>query len=290
MTIFLIVIFGLAIFVAIIFGLMLKSYKTKSTQHSSTPAKFNIAFEEISIPAKNRRQLYGWWIPAQTDCINPLPVIILVHGWNRNLERMLPYIKRLHPKGYHLLAFDSRNHGSSDTDGYSSMLKFAEDIMAAIDFLKDQPCVDHDRIGVTGLSIGGAASIYAAANDHRIKSVIAVGAFAHPLDVMKPELKKRQIPYFPIVWAFFKYVELRMGASFRNIAPINNIKNARAQILLIHGDADITVPVEQAELLKSAGNPKNIQLWIVPKKGHSNCNHHPEFWGRVEKFLIKSLD
>jgi dipeptidyl aminopeptidase/acylaminoacyl peptidase len=290
MTIFLIIIIGLVIIVAIIFGLMLKSYKNHSTPHNFTPAKFNIAFEEISIPVKNNRQLYGWWIPAQTDCVKPSPVIILVHGWNRNVERMLPYIKRLHPIGYHLLAFDSRNHGSSDTDGYSSMLKFAEDIMAAIDFLKGQPCVDHNRIGVTGLSIGGAASIYAAAKDHRIKSVITVGAFTHPLDIMKPEFEKRHIPYFPIVWAFLKYVELRIGASFRDIAPINNINNARAQMLLIHGDADITVPVEQAERLKNAGNPKNIQLWIVPGKGHSNCNHHPEFWGRVEMFLRNSLD
>jgi pimeloyl-ACP methyl ester carboxylesterase len=287
--IFTIVLLILVIIVAVIFGLMLKAYKNISNPHHSTPKKYNIAFDEITIPAKNRRQLYGWWIPAQAKSPATFPTIILVHGWNRNVGRMLPYIEKLHPKGYNLLAFDSRNHGSSDTDGYSSMLKFAEDIMAAIDFTIHQPCADPDKIGVIGLSIGGAASIYAAAHDDRIKTVITVGAFAHPVDIMKPELKKRHIPYFPIVWLFLKFVEFKIGASFNTIAPVNNINNSTARILLIHGTEDATVPLQQAELLKDAGNPEKVQLLTIPGKGHSDCHEHPEFWKNVNESLGKSL-
>ena len=127
-----------------------------------------------------------------------IKTILLVHGWNRNLGRMMPYIKQLHPEGYNLFVFDARNHGSSDTDGLSSMPKFAEDIIAALDYLENSLIQKGGKIGVIGLSMGGSATIYAAATDKRISRIATVGAFAHPADVMKLEMKKRHIPYFPI--------------------------------------------------------------------------------------------
>ena len=48
-----------------------------------------------------------------------------------------------------------------------------------------------------GLSIGGAASIYAAAHDDRIKAVITVGAFAEPQAVMKKQLNRHGISQHP---------------------------------------------------------------------------------------------
>ncbi len=117
------------------------------------------------------------------------PLIILVHGWGRNAGRMMPYIDQFHKAGLNLLAFDSRNHGSSDSDQHSTMLKFAEDINASIEFASEKGWMNFSKIGLVGLSIGGAASIYAAAHDDRIKAVITVGAFAEPQEVMKKQLK-----------------------------------------------------------------------------------------------------
>ena len=50
--------------------------------------------------------------------------------------RMMRYIEELHPRGFQLLAFDLRGHGSSDADNYPNMLKFSQDIRAAIDYLE----------------------------------------------------------------------------------------------------------------------------------------------------------
>ena len=178
----------------ILFGLMIKGYSNSPRPHKITPKDFDISCDEIKFSTKNNHRLYGWWIPALTECKDVFPTIILIHGWNRNLDRMMPYINRLHDKGYNILAFDSRNHGSSDLDGFSSMLKFAEDISASIDFIEHQLCIDRNKIGVIGLSIGGSASIYASAHDKRIKKVIAVGAFANPVDIMSSEFSKRNVP------------------------------------------------------------------------------------------------
>jgi len=265
------------------------SYKFKKEENKYTPTKYGFDFEEITIPAKNNKNLYGWWIPAKNPNSENKPTIILVHGWSRNVDRTMSYIKKLHPGGFNLLAFDSRCHGKSDDDKFSSMVKFMEDIRAAIDYSEQLPNVDTNRIGVFGLSIGGAASIYAASIDNRIKSVVTIGAFSHPKKVMGLEFKKRKIPQFPFVWFIFKYMEFRIGAKFDDIAPSNNIAKTNADIFLIHGIDDSTAPVLQADELYNAGNPDKVKLWKVEGKGHSDCNHHPEFWYNVLSFYEDSL-
>ena len=265
------------------------SYKFKKEPNYYTPIKYRYEFQEIKIPTKNYKNLYGWWIPTENPNNENKPTIILVHGWSRNVDRTMSFIKKLHPAGYNLLAFDSRCHGRSDDDKFSSMVKFMEDIRASIDYSEKLPNVDINRIGVLGLSIGGAASLYAVSLDSRIKSAVTIGAFSHPKKVMGDEFKKRKIPYFPFVWFIFKYMEFRIGAKFDDIAPLNNIMKSNANIFLIHGINDATVPIEQANELYIAGNPDNIKLWKVDGKGHSDCNHHPDFWDKVLDFYKNNL-
>ncbi|NOZ09212.1 MAG: alpha/beta fold hydrolase [FCB group bacterium] len=255
-------------------------YENNRTPHQNTPAKFDIAFEEVHIPTAKNLNLYGWLIPGSPK----MPTLILVHGWNRNLERMMVYIRRLHERGYNLLAFDSRNHGSSDPDEYSSMLKFSEDILSVAEYLETEKNAGN-QLGIIGLSIGGAASIFAASLDSRLKAVMTVGAFAHPRDIMNLEFKRRHIPYFPLAWLIFKSMERRIGRTFSSFAPVRNIQKSAADFLLVHGEDDKTVPVEQAYKLKNAADSERVRLWVIPGMGHSDCHRAPGFWQRTDEFF-----
>lgn len=284
------ILLGLILVLAVLVFGMSRVYRNQKIPHQTTPAAFGISFQEVRFPTRGERQLYGWWIPAQNAGSGVAPTIILVHGWSRNVERMLPYIRHLHPNGYNLLAFDSRNHGSSDADDHSSLLKFAEDIRAAIDFVEKQDRVDPARIGVIGVSLGGAAAIYAAAQDARITYLVTIGAFAHPAKLMRLEFQKRHIPYFPLVALLFKYIQFRIGAKFDQIAPVNNIQKVQASIFLIHGSRDTVVPLENGEALQRAGTPAKTRFWEVPEKGHSDCHTHPDFWQKVDAFLAEVFE
>lgn len=259
-------------------------YRYKIKPHTLTPKKYSIDFDEIHIPGVDGAQLYGWWIPTSAES----PTLILIHGWGRNLSRTMPHIRKLHQMGYNLLAFDARNHGSSSPIKHPSVGSFTEDALAAVDFIANSDMVTSNKIGILGLSIGGGAAINAAGQDERIKCAITVGAISHPKEVMKIEFEKRNIPNF-IPRLLFGYMSLRFGLDFEKIAPINNISNAKAKILLIHGDEDETIPLGQGKALVETGNPDKVSLWIVPGKGHSNCYTHPEFWERVGVFLEESF-
>ena len=137
------------------------------------------------------------------------------------------------------------------------------------------------------MSIGGGASIAAAGQDVRIKSVITVGALSHPIKVMRAQFEEKNIPQF-VGTFLFRYMRLRYGLDFNKIAPVNHIPNAKAEIMLIHGENDVTIPLSQANDFLAA-NPEKTQLWVTPEKGHSDCHFHPEFWERMNAFLVENL-
>lgn len=267
----------LGIFILLL--LIIRGFRNPVARHE-TPKDVPFEIQEVNIPTAKDKKLYAWWIPVDPAA----PTIIFIHGWGRNAQRMMTYLDRFCCQGYNLLAFDARSHGNSDADGNANMLKFAEDILSALDYLARETETKNENFYLVGLSIGGAASIYAAAHDKRIKKVVTVGAFARPTTVMTNQLKARHIPYYPIIWLFYKIIRFSQKLDLEAIAPVNHIASAKAKFLLIHGEEDVVVPVEEGKKLKKAAGNK-ADLWIIPHKGHSNCHLEEGFWERLMKFF-----
>ncbi len=250
-----------------------------------TPAALGVAFAEVWVPTGNGRRLHGWWMPTGEG---RRPAVVLVHGWGRSAERMLPYVEMLRAAPYHLLAFDARNHGASDRDRFVSMKKFSEDIRAAVRYLASRGDVEDGRIAVVGLSIGGSAAIHAAAHDPAIRAVVTVGSFAHPRDAMlqlgldSPWLA----PAMPLI---FRFIEWRVGTRLDELAPERHAGRVAGSLLLVHGEEDTIVPVSDLERLVRASRGK-ARSWRIPGRGHSDPHLEPGFADRLTAFLADALD
>ena len=265
---------------AAVLAVMLVAWRNTRVPPQHTPAELGLAYEDARVPTANDRRLHAWLIPGGDG---RRPAVVLVHGWNRNAERMLPYVRILHPAGYHLLAFDARHHGASDPDGHASMKKFSEDIRAAVSWLMERPEVDADRVAVVGLSIGGSAAIHAAAHDPRIRAVVTVGSFAHPRDAMlETGLGSRLLaPAMPLV---FRVIEWRIGTAFDQLAPERHAGRVGGRMLFIHGEEDAIVPVANLERLARAAGSR-AETWRIPGRGHSDPHLEPGFAERLTRFL-----
>lgn len=283
----------LAITVFFIFHKLKAFYYLQPVPHKKTPAALGLSFQEVHFPTQNNRRLYGWWVPAATEKTSgePRPTIILLHGWGVNLESMLPYIEHLQPAGFNLLAFDTRHHGSSDQDEFSSLLKFAEDTQAALDYVLQREEVDPERLALLGFSFGAGAAIYVAAHDERVKATVAIGSFVHPVEMMRRDFKRKHVPYFPLVPLLFKYYQKKIGLTFDELAPINNIPHLKGRLFLIHGQEDRVVPLAQARRLQETVQRTKVDsvVWLVPGKGHFDLTTHPEFWPKIITFFEESL-
>ncbi|MEJ2595823.1 MAG: alpha/beta fold hydrolase [bacterium] len=279
--IYLYILILLVLLLVLFFRKAIRGFKNPERPHDITPADHGIPFEELRIPTRNNKNLYGWFIRENRQA----PTIILVHGWGRNAGRTMPYIRALHKQGFNLLAFDARHHGSSDRDDFSTMKKFAEDIVAVLDFLDQSELTDNRTYGILGLSIGGSAAIYASSHDSRISRVVTVGALADPLEIMKKQMTEHHVPYIPLGYLVLEYLQRSIKLRFSDIAPEKFISRSGAAFLLIHGEQDQTIPVSHAKRLHEASQKENTQLWLIKGKGHSDCHHEPDFWPRIIQFM-----
>lgn len=132
--------------------------------------------EEVSFYSDCLKLSAYLYLPAESR--ERRPGIVCCHGYSGMKDlHLLPVPERLAEFGYVCLAFDHRGFGKSEGIRARNVpMEQVRDIRNAITFLQQQAPVDPDRIGLYGISFGGANVITAAALDNRAKCTIAVGA------------------------------------------------------------------------------------------------------------------
>jgi hypothetical protein len=107
----------------------------------------------------------------------PTPAIVFCPG--SRVSRRMPfyatYIPVLVANGISVLLIDYRGWGGSEGDrGTLYPLEQVADIRAGLTWLETRDDVDSSRLGLFGVSMGGAHAMVAAGLDERVKTVVAV--------------------------------------------------------------------------------------------------------------------
>jgi carboxymethylenebutenolidase len=187
-----------------------------------------------------------------------VPAIIALHGAGGGVSGMERYAGMLAAEGFavYLLHYFDRS-GITSTDMPTIMRNFLpwmKTLWDAISFVKTQPRVDGERIALLGFSLGAYLSLANSAIDPRIKAVVE----------------------------FFGGMPKEMNLFRRRLCPV----------LILHGEADATVPVEEAYKLQKLLEKKRIpyEMKIYPGAGHG---FEAEVWRdaspRSVQFLKKHL-
>lgn len=102
--------------------------------------------------------------------------VVLCGGYTYLKGMVMPDLARaLNAAGYVALIFDYRGFGESEGTRWRLIpQEQVSDVRAAITFVSDQCHVDEEKIAVLGISLGGSNAITAAAQDQRVKAVVAL--------------------------------------------------------------------------------------------------------------------
>lgn len=264
-------------------ALVRRSFRAPRRVEALTPDAVGLPYQTVRVATENAKTLHAWYVPARRA--GPVPAVALLHGWGGNAQFMLPFARLLHQSGFAVLLLDARNHGKSDADDFSSMVKFAEDLEHGLEWLKARPEVDDARLGALGHSVGAAAVLLAASRRPCLRAVVSVASFAHPAELMRQMMAAYRIPYWPVGWWVLRYIEKQINARYDHIAPVATIKRIACPVLLIHGEQDRTVPVEDARAIYRNRADVHVELWTLPDAGHGTVRQIENHGEKVVAFF-----
>jgi len=166
--------------------------------------------------------------------------------------------------GFITLIFNFRGTGKSQ--GNLDILGWSRDLQAALDFLYNRKDIDKNHFCLLGFSGGAAVSVYTAAHDSRISSVVTCACPADFRSLQQRETPLDAIQRFRQIGAIrdknFPPSIDEWQRGFETVTPINWVdKISPRPLLLVHGDADELIPLEHSyRLYQKAKEPKELKV------------------------------
>ncbi len=264
--------------------------RRRPSRARKTPSGYKLDYHDVEFPSRSSENIHlkGWLIPAS----KPVGVIVLCHGHGGSRRGMLRKAIMLNKYHFTTLLFDFRASGASGGRFRSLGMGETDDVLGAVDFLKQNPQTNSLQIAGIGQSMGGAALIRAAARSSEIKAVVAEAVYARLEPVLKRRVKFMVGPFVnPVMRSCLRHGEKKFGRGILNIDPVDDIGLISPRpVLLIQDNLDFVCPRSEANrLYEAAQEPK--ERWVVPRARHTRAfSVAPrEYERRVTGFLARSL-
>jgi uncharacterized protein len=137
----------------------------------------------------------GWfYLPDETEDGSKYPAIVMAHGFSATKEMCLSnFAERFVEAGFGVLVFDYRYMGESEGKPRSQLFPHQQhqDYRNGISWIRQQPEIDPDWVGVWGSSYSGGHVLHLAATDRRIKAVVAqvplVNGYSNAQRLLRPD-------------------------------------------------------------------------------------------------------
>ncbi|MBI5395241.1 MAG: alpha/beta fold hydrolase, partial [Verrucomicrobia bacterium] len=161
-------------------------------QARSTPADFDMPFQERVIQCSNGIKLGAWYVPRE----NASSMAVLFHGYAADKSSLLAEAKALHEMGLSELMVDFRGSGTS-SESYTSIGYYeAEDVAETLRYVGAH--LPHTKLVLFGQSMG-AAAVLRAIHQRRAApdAVILDSVFDTMLQTVKNRFQSMGVPSFP---------------------------------------------------------------------------------------------
>jgi dienelactone hydrolase len=234
-------------------------------------------------------------LPAVTD---GAPVIIICHGFKgfKDWGGFSYAADYFASQGFAALRFNFSLNGVEDRFlEFTALENFArntisrelDDLHDLIDavcakvFLPEE--IDAGRIGLVGHSLGGGVVVVHASDDDRIG---AVAGWAGVADFMRWGKKTRAM------WRKSGRMEIENARTHQmmpmDVGMLEDLEANRERfdipaavsrltvpLLVVHGEQDVSVPIEEGRRIAAAADPAHCLLHVIPNTDHTFGVRHP---------------
>jgi dipeptidyl aminopeptidase/acylaminoacyl peptidase len=240
--------------------------------------------------------------PAGATASDALPAVVLVHGgpfvrgtdilWDAEAQFLAS-------RGYRVIEPEFRGSTGYGFELFKAGWKewghaMQDDIADAVQWAAKEKLVDGSRVCIMGASYGGYAALMAPIRHPALYRCAVSYAGVADIELM-----------YSIHWSDISEQAKRYrmpkligdpekdAARLREASPLRRVGEIKIPILLAHGGDDRRVPIEHARKFISAarGAGVTVEDVIYGEEGHGWYfpANQTDFFGRVEKFLARSL-
>ncbi len=260
----------------------------------SAPTDAPYTAEEVTLTGPKGITL-GGTLTIPKNANGPVPAIVTITGsGQQDRDEFIPVAGGYRPfrqvadtlgrRGIAVLRMDDRTIGMSG-GAIGTSADYADDIRAALAYLRTRKDIDANRLGLVGHSEGGMIGPMVAASDPKLKTLVVMAGPAYTgAEIIKFQqrygvehaekiapaqrnsaLKASQAALDSMaktdVW--FKY--------FLTYDPIPTAKRVKTPTIILQGEKDQQVTFEQANKLAAAmkaGGNKDVTVKVVPNLNH----------------------
>lgn len=235
-------------------------------------------------------EMSAWHIPGGSNLW-----VIHVHGKGATPAEALRMIPTVADLGHHQLAITYRNDFDQpiDPSGYYRYGKTEwQDLDGAVSYAMEAGA---DGVVLVGYSTGGAIALSFLYNSSLNEEVVGVILDAPNIDFSETVsygASKRTLPFTSIevptslVWVAKQISAFRFDLDWDELNYVAGAEQLEVPVLVFHGDADESVPIETSRALAEA-RPDLVTLVEVPGAAHvQSWNTDPdEYENQVRAFL-----
>lgn len=251
------------------------------------------AVTAISYAARDGLKIDGYLtLPAGRDA-HDLPLIVMPHGgpFARDGWDYDPWVQYLAGRGYAVL---QPNYRGSTGFGRAMIARgdgewgrgMQDDVDDGVAWLAKRGTIDAKRVCIMGASYGGYAAMWAAARDqHLYRCAISYAGISD----VRAQLDFDHKTFNERAFRAWRHRIQGKAASLEAISPVTYAAGVTMPILIAHGTADQTVPVDQSERLHDALTRAGKAHAFVEYQGEDHTMRDPaneaDFLARVGRFL-----
>lgn len=204
------------------------------------PTSYQDTNEILKIPVSPTERISAIYLPNSQAAYT----LLYIHGNAEDLGDARPVLDRLHSWGFSVFAYDYRGYGTSD--GNPSEHHAYEDADAAYTYLTQQLKIPAQQIIVYGRSVGGGSATELASK-YSVAGLVLESTFTSAFRVVVP---------FPLL-------------PFDKFSNLDKLPRVDCPILVMHGQADQTIPIQHSQALYEAAPEPKRSLWVAAA-GHDD--------------------
>jgi dipeptidyl aminopeptidase/acylaminoacyl peptidase len=236
---------------------------------SATPADFGLEYRDFEFETEDGLKIKAWLIfPPDVKAPERLPVVITTHGYSTCRSDIIERSATVAHAGFLVLTFDWRCCGESEGEICTGGLRERNDLRAAIEAVSKLPEADPQRVAVYGFSMGAVLTILVAAEDERIRAVVADSPYASMREQARHMIRNLLMPPSLLLATAEKGFKRKFGGEMAEIDAVAAApKISPRPLLILNGRRDRVVPPQHSRaIFEAACEPK--RLIVNPDGGH----------------------